>query len=124
MSPQKIQALVVEPQQHLAQPYSFLQKRCQLQHYSAVKPALQALSNQQFDLFILSASFQPAQTVKLLEAFKNQFKDQVVPLIIVIDLSQALSAVPGTQWAGKLDILHSQSSEQQTLRCLDKLMSA
>lgn len=117
-------ALVVEPNTSLQKPYSFIDQKLNLTRVTSVKQALQALNKQSFSLFLISASYSPDQTLTLLDAFKNNFQQQVIPLIIVIDLKQPLSTVPGTQWGGRLAILSSVSSQELTLLTVDSLMSA
>ncbi len=117
-------ALVVEPNASLQKPYSFIDQKLDLNRVASVKQALQALNKQSFILFLISASYSPDQTLTLLDAFKNNFQQQVIPLIIVVDLNQPLSTVPGTQWGGKLAILSSASGQELTLLTIDSLLSA
>lgn len=115
--------LVVDPHPQLDSPYSFLQHSCQLKHVQSADQALQAMNQNQFELYIISASYSPEIAVKLLNAFKNSFQTSVIPLIIVVDLNQPLSTITGTHWGGKVGILHSQSSQLQTLSLVDELLS-
>jgi response regulator RpfG family c-di-GMP phosphodiesterase len=117
-------ALIVEPNSSLVQPYCYLQQKLNITRVESVKTAMQALTQNSFDLFVLSASFSPEKTVTLLNAFKNKIKDQIIPLIFVVDLNQPLSTLPGTHWSGQLGLLTSDSSESLTLIIVDPLLSA
>ncbi len=117
-------ALIVEPDSSLDQPYGYLQKKLNITRVESVKTAMQALTQNSFDLFVLSASFSPEKTVTLLSAFKNKIKDQIIPLIFVVDLNQPLSTLPGTHWSGQLGLLTSDSSKSLTLIIVDSLLSA
>jgi PleD family two-component response regulator len=116
-------ALVAEPNDHLRQPYQHLTHKLDLIQTSSVKTALQALNQNTFSLFIVSTSFAPDQITTLLEALKNSFHDQIIPLILVVDLNQPLSTVPGTEWGGRLGLLASNSNRKLTLATLDTLLS-
>ena len=119
----KIKALVAEPNDHLQQPYQYLAQQLNLIRTSSVKTALQTLNQNAFNLFIVSTSFAPNQIITLLEAFKNNFQDEVIPLIFVIDLKRPLSTVPGTAWGNQLALLTSNTSKELTLVTLDTLLS-
>jgi response regulator RpfG family c-di-GMP phosphodiesterase len=117
-------ALIVEPNSSLVQPYCYLQQKLNITRVESVKTAMRALTQNSFNLFVLSASFSPEKTVTLLNAFKNKIKDQIIPLIFVVDLNQPLSTLPGTHWSGQLGLLTSDSSKSLTLIIVDSLLSA
>lgn len=103
-------ALIVEPNKTLTVPYAGLPRHVTVFRVTNAPAALQWLSEHTPDLFFLSASFAPSIQVRLLEAFKNSFTNTVIPLVLVIDLSQPLSHIPGTAWGKRLAILHSQQT--------------
>jgi len=116
--------LAIEPNSQLTSPYKFLQDKYQLTFARNVKQAITALSQDSFALFMLSASLNPDKQVLLLDAFKQQFKNQVIPLIVVVDLTRPISTVVGTQWSGKVEILHPLTAKELTLLTVESLMSA
>ncbi|KUK79350.1 MAG: hypothetical protein XD95_0453 [Microgenomates bacterium 39_7] len=118
-----INALIVEPNADLKYPYQFLSKKYQLTRVKTVKEAIKTLSSYSFELFIISASFSPEKQVLLLDAFKNCFKDQVIPLVIIVDLSVPLSAIVGTKWSDKVCILSATASRKLTLLTVESLLS-
>jgi hypothetical protein len=122
--PQLPVGLAVEPNQQVQQPYQYLGQRLRLQRTPSLFEALSLLDEKKFHLFMVSASFSPDKTLKLLTACKNKFVEQVIPLMIIVDLSQPLSTIPGTHWGGRLGLLHTGASRRQTLTVLDSLLSA
>lgn len=104
-------ALIVEPNKTLAVPYSCLPSHVATFRATSAPAALQWLSEHTPDVFFLSASFAPSIQVRLLEAFKNSFTTTVIPLVLVIDLTQPLSHIPGTVWGKNLVILHSHQTD-------------
>jgi hypothetical protein len=116
--------LIIEPNQELTSPYKFFPDNFNIIRLTSTKTAFQKLANQNFSLFVVSTSFSPEKLTTLLEALKNQFTDCVIPLLLVVDLNQPLSCVPGTYWGGKLGLLSSNATKQQTLLTLDTIMSA
>lgn len=103
-------ALVVEPNESLALPYTALSRQLHLHRVSSVPAALRWLSQHTPDIFFLSTSFSMSLQLQLLEAFKNSFGDKIIPLALVVDVSQPMSSVPGTVWGDKLLILHSRQT--------------
>lgn len=116
--------LAVEPNRSLDLPYQFFQSKLELRQVNTVKQAIEQLANNSFQVYSLSASFAPDQQLILLDAFKHSFTNQVIPLLIVVDLSQPVSTIPGTKWSGKLALLPSNASKQLTLLSIDSLLSA
>ncbi len=117
------QTLIVEPNDKLESPYSFLTDLSQ-KRVRTVKQAAEALSQEKFDLYIISASFSPEKQLLLLDAFKQNFKERVIPLLVVVDLSRPTSTVLGTHWSNKVALLASSASRQLTLLTVESLLSA
>jgi hypothetical protein len=125
--PQKLQknsALVIEPNSKLVHPYDYLSEKLILTKVQSVKQANLELTRQQFSCFILSTSFSPEKQLSLLDAFKFNFKEQIIPLLLVVDLTQPLSTVPGTLWGGQVAVLAHIASKKLTLTSLESIMSA
>lgn len=116
--------LIIEPNNQLANPYQFLnQKDWQLIKTASLPLALQQLGKQLPDLIMLSTSFSANKTLHFLESVKNLSTQKLIPLVWVVDLNQAISQILGTHWANQLGLLHSASSKQETLICLERLLS-
>lgn len=122
--PQKLTALAVEPNPKIIHLYDYLAEKLELTKVQTVKQAHLQLAQNNFNCFILSTSFSPEKQLILLEAFKFNFKEQITPLLLVVDLTQPLSAVPGTLWGNKIAILSHTSSKKLTLTSLESIMSA
>lgn len=121
--PQKLTALAVEPNPKLEHPYDYLADKLELTKVESVKQANLKLSENSFDCFVLSTSFSPEKQLSLLESFKFNFKDQITPLLLIVDLTQPILAVPGTLWGGKLAILAHTASKKLTLSTLESIIS-
>ncbi len=90
---------VIEPDTKVIHPYDFFSQlypnTIELIRYQSLNQAeidLQPLSP---SLVLLSSSFSPAKSVEFLEHFKNTFVDQLIPLILVVDLSKPIPNLLG-----------------------------
>ena len=119
-----IQVLVVEPNQALTTPYQFFPKEYKLDRAKTIKQATDLLANNTYQLFSISSSFSAENQLILLNSFKHQFKKQVIPLLVVINLSQPISSVVGTNWSNKIAFLANNASSKLTLSTLELLLSA
>lgn len=120
---QKLPALIIEPNSKLNHPYDYLSEKLILTKVQSVKQANLELIQQQFSCFILSTSFSPEKQLSLLNAFKFNFKEQIIPLLLVVDLTQPLSTIPGTLWGGRIAIITHTASKKLTLTSLESIMS-
>lgn len=119
---QKPQAhiLVIEPNTDLVSDSGFKNPYSELNSYSSqitilnsIESGLYFLSSTTPDLVLLSCSFTPQKNHKFLEALKNHITAKIIPLVFVIDLSQATSVVLGTSWGNSLGVIHTASTPQE-----------
>lgn len=120
---QHTKTLIAEPNSKLKTPYSYLSNFSQTR-VQTVKQSIKALSQNKFDLYIISASFSPENQLLLLDAFKQNFKDRVIPLLVVVDLSRPTSTILGTNWSSKIALLAGSASKKLTLLTVESLLSA
>ncbi len=116
--------LIVEPNQSLTIPYMYLPNTYTLTCVSSIRRARNELAHTVPDLVFLSTSFRPAQTLSFLEELKkvSQSKTRIIPIVFVIDLSQRVSYVLGTTWAGKVGFANSQSSAEELFSTLERIL--
>ncbi len=115
--------LIVEPNSDLEKPYSFLdQKTFKVTRASNSLTASYELQKQNFDLVFLSCSFSNKKILNFLESLKLAGSNQIIPLILVVDLSQPYSIVPGLTWNNQLSLLNSISSDKELQIALSKLL--
>lgn len=115
--------LIVEPNSDLEKPYSFLdQKKFQITRVNNSLTASYELQKQNFDLVFLSCSFSNKKILNFLESLKLAGNTRIIPLILVVDLSQPYSIVPGLTWNNQLSLLSSISSEKEMQISLSKLL--
>lgn len=115
--------LIVEPNSDLEKPYSFLdQKKFQITRVSNSLTASYELQKSNFDLVFLSCSFSNKKILNFLESLKLAGSTRIIPLILVVDLSQPYSIVPGLTWNNQLGLLSSISSEKELQINLSKLL--
>jgi len=105
--------LIIEPNQKLQTPYSFLSKPYVVERFSSPELGLKHMAVHQPDLVLLSTSHSTTKILSFLESLKSASARKLIPLILVIDLSHKLSTIPGTTWGGKLGIVTSISSENE-----------
>jgi len=115
--------LIVEPNKNSGLPYSFFkQKQFNLATTASIQKALKDLAQFTPNLVLLSTSFSTDQLIIFLEALKNASSKQIIPLILVVDLTKPLSILPGTSWGKKLGIIHSLSSKKEISATLDRIL--
>jgi DNA-binding response OmpR family regulator len=115
--------LIVEPNSDLEKPYFFLdQKIFQITRVSNSLTASYELQKQSFDLVFLSCSFSNKKILNFLESLKLAGNTKIIPLVLVVDLSQPYSIVPGLNWNNQLSLLSSISSDKELQTNLSKLL--
>lgn len=119
----KITAFIVEPNLNMELPYKQLPNKWQLSKVNTIEKALVYLINSSPDVVFISASFSITKTIRLLESLKNLSSQQLIPIILVVDLSNKISYIPGTSWGGRVGIIHSLSSKQEINSTLNRVLS-
>lgn len=115
--------LVVEPNSSLNQPYVFFDSAVfDITRCSNPNIAREYLQQKKFSLVCLSCSFSNKKMLNLLESIKNASQTAIIPLILVVDLQQPYSIVPGLSWNGQLAVLSSVSTSQDLQLQLGKLL--
>jgi hypothetical protein len=74
------------------------------------------------DLVTVSTSFSPEELVDFLWNLKSFAKEQIIPLLFIVNWTQPLSELPGTTWGGKIGILHTLSSPAEVSATLERIM--
>ena len=115
--------LIVEPNLDLQKPYAFLDtKNFKITKVSDIATANDELQKQDFSLVFLSCSFSNKKILNFLESLKLASKNQIIPLILIVDLNQPYSIVPGLNWDQKIAVLSSQSSAEELMTILHHLL--
>ena len=115
--------LIVEPNLDQKKPYSFLDlKTFKITRVNNSLDAAYELQKQSFDLVFLSCSFSNKKILNFLESLKEASSTKIIPLILVVDLSQPYSIVPGLNWNKQLSLLSSFSSEKELRAAIDQLL--
>jgi DNA-binding response OmpR family regulator len=115
--------LIVEPNLDLEKPYIFLDSQTfKITRVSNVFAAGEELQKQVFALVFLSCSFSNKKILNFLEELTLASKKQVLPLILVVDLHQPFSIVPGLHWDQKVAVLSSVTSKEEVMTCLQQLL--
>jgi len=115
--------LIVEPNLDLQKPYAFLNsKTFKITRVNSVLTASDELQKQDFSLVFLSCSFSNKKIFNFLESLKLASKKQIIPLLLVVDLNQPYSIVPGLNWDQKIGLLSSQSFEEELVTLLRRLL--
>ncbi len=115
--------LIVEPNVDLEKPYIFLDPKIfQVTRVSNVLIASEELQKQDFNLVFLSCSFSNKKILNFLESLKLASKKQIIPLLLVVDLDQPYSIVPGLKWDQKIAVLSSRSSIEELQSALRHLL--
>lgn len=119
----RAQVLVVEPNSQLVEPYCFLTDRvAEVTRLTSASAASQLLSNKNFDLVMASCSLSSRKLLHLLETIKTASQAAIIPLILVVDLQQPYSLVPGLSWAKQVQLLSSRSNAEMLELALAQLL--
>ena len=114
-------AIIVEPNSLLQSPYNFMQSAFTIDRHISIQNALHSIAHNQPAMVSVSASFSPQQCLHILTAVKNKSHNQLIPLLIVIDLSNKMSMVPGTTWGNKLGVITSISDINEYNSTIDRI---
>lgn len=88
---------ILEPDDRLTAPYSFFTKSSKVLRFTNIRQALEELQDNGLpDLFVVSTSMQMMEMVNLLESYRTACQKRLVPLLLVINLADPISRVPGT----------------------------
>lgn len=115
------QALVVAPEPELGQVYQVLSQEYQLIHVRSIPLALKHLERRSFEIALLSASFSSSKLLAVLEALKVASHTRLIPVVIMVDLSQRINVVLGTQWGEKIGVLCSLSEKAEIQAVLERV---
>ncbi len=115
-------ALIIEPNQSLQSPYSYIDS-FEIQRCASVQNGLLHLSKTYPDIVFLSTSFSMTKTLSVLDALKNTSSLYLVPLVLVVDLTNSISHIPGTSWGDKLGILTSISNNDEFNSTLNRILT-
>lgn len=117
-------ALIIEPNDSVIKPYSYLDEIYEYERCTSVEKGLSIMASKYPDILFLSASFSLSKSLKVLESLKHKSAYGLIPLILVVDLSNRLSGIPGTEWGDKIGILSTLSSSKELHSTLDRVMNA
>jgi hypothetical protein len=117
-------ALIIEPNDSLHIPYAYLEDAYEYDRCSSIEKGLAFMAKKYPDILFLSASFSLSKSLKVLESLKQKSSYTLIPLVIVVDLSNRVSSVPGTSWGNKIGLVSSLSSAQEVNSTLDRVMNA
>ena len=117
-------ALIIEPNESLNVPYSYLDDTFQYDRCASVENGLQLLAQKHPDLVLVSASFSLSKTHRLLDALKNKSATSLIPVIVVVDLANKSSTVLGTTWGNKYGVTTSISTVKELNAILDRVMNS
>jgi hypothetical protein len=115
---------VIEPNGKLNFPYGHLPSNYKVVQLATIELALWELANLKPNLVFLSASFPSSKLVKFLEAFKNFCRFELIPLVIIVDLSHRLNFIPGISWGGKIAVLDSFASKRELLSTISRVLKS
>jgi len=97
--------LIIEPNDSLKKPYTFMYGVYDIRRVSSIARAITEVHLKPPELVLLSASFTPVSTLKLLEVLKEVSVFTIIPLLIIVDLSYRISTVLGISWGGKIAVV-------------------
>lgn len=118
--------VIAEPNPVLKTPYHDLARWGTAHRFETLEAAAAWITddeNPETKLICISTSFRLARIVGFLQIIKTTFLNDIVPLVLVIDLGQRISFVPGTEWAQQIGILHSLSSVEEVRETLQRITS-
>ena len=113
---------IVEPNKKLITPYNYLTSLYSISRVSTIDQALLKLTKINPGIIFLSASFSASKSVRFLESLNNFSEGSLIPVVIVVDLSNRINFVPGTTWGGKIAVIDSCASKRELTSTLDRIL--
>lgn len=113
--------LIIEPDDKLIVPYRFMAGIKHVQRVTSFENAVKALKSTTPDIVFLSASLDSDNCLTLLEKIKDLSVDYIIPIVWVVNFNRPLSTIPGTNWAGKVGIVHTLSSAPEVTATLRRI---
>ncbi len=118
----QIKALLIESESTLTRPYIYLPTAYHLTVASSTQKAVECLKQTLPDIVFLSSSFSVEEMLQLLWLLKDTSTHKLIPLIFVVHWSSAAIHLPGTQWGGKIGIVHTLSSSKEMHSTLERVL--
>lgn len=112
---------ILELNENLSIPYKYLPSDTSVFRTTSIKKALKHLAQITPDVVFLSASYEAEECIGFLEALKNASFNQLIPLIVVVDLSHPINFIPGTTWGGRLAVIDSQANPKELYEILERI---
>ncbi len=113
--------LIIEPNNLLKTPYSYIPSKYKIVRVSSVELASRILINSTPKLAILSASLPLSENLNFLSQLRKSSISFLISLLIIIDLTNRISMVPGTLWGGKISVIDSLIPESDFNTVLSRL---
>jgi len=104
---------IIEPNCKLNLPYDYIPDSYNIVRAPSIEYAVRKLTENNPSIVFMSASFSVAKSIRLLEALKIFSCNSLIPIIIVVDLSNRINFVPGTTWGGKIAVIDSHISQKE-----------
>lgn len=108
-----IPTLIIEPSRTISQPYNHIPASYDITRVTTLKTAFEQLLDNMPSLVFLSASFSTHKTLDFMNELKMTSRIKLIPLLMVVDLTNRINIIPGTFWGSKFGIVHSLSSKQE-----------
>lgn len=113
--------LIVEPNTGLKTPYSFIEGVWDIRRIASIDGAIEATLAKPPELVLLSASFDPSQTVKFLETLREVSVFRIIPLLVIVDLSCRISNVLGTSWGDRIAVIDCNITKKDFLSTIERI---
>ena len=114
--------VIVEPNPEMIKPYVYLGDKPTILRVNTINQAVTAIGNIIPELILLSASFSPQSTIKLLETIKRIYQPELIPIIQVVDRSNKISYIPGVSWNHKIRTIDNFFGKKEFLLVVKSVM--
>ena len=126
IAPNKEESLVIEVIKSVLEKFEYSLKLTRAHKLTDIQNILDTDS---CDLLLVSTSYAPSALLERVQVCAEHLRARKyhIPLLYLVNWDQPLPSLLGTQWGGKIGILHSLSSEAEvtaTLQRLDELGEA
>lgn len=113
--------LIIEPNESLQTPYKYVRGVYDTRRVSSIETAITQIHTKPPELVLLSASFAPGSTLKILEVLKEVSVFNVIPLLIIVDLSYRINTVLGISWDGKIAVIDSNTPKKDFFSTIQRI---
>lgn len=113
--------LIIETTGCLAIPLTYFPTAYKIYSAISLHEVKSTLEQHEIDLVVFNVSCPEETMFEILQTVYHYCSEDIIPILLVIDLSTPVTSIPGTTWGDKLGILHTLSSRGEFIATMQRL---